>query len=538
MIGWDNNGYTTVYSNGSFKSQPYGSILKRKVALKNFALRMGSLKKITLYDKDGRKLNETINRYLHDQQTSQSFLANKDEYPTLLNKYRSQGVMQETFNHARWVDKGSTGQLQGLISKKEMYPVIQTGSTTINYKTGITTTSENLEYDFYTGVVTKKVTSDGMNNYFVTESKPAYKFYPSMGFKSDSYSYKNMIVQNALDYVYKVDPANYATKLGLVGASAQTWSDKILSVQPGVGTSAQTGIWRMAGNFSYIGDPTAFVTGDGLLPISGNTLPDFAKWNDWSTLPSGWQKNAEVGLYDIYSHALEATDINGISASTKMSSGQEFVFANVAGASYHECAYSGAEDAVVSGFYGGAVSRANGTEQTKANATDVTTTHTGRKSLRLTSSSQKAFLYSFTAKKDKDYYASVWMNTTAGRLYYSINGTTTTTPAIPDATKKVGSWYLVSIKIPKSAVDTPVQVWCGTTGACNFDDFRVHPYDASMTSYVYNQWGELSHILNANNFYTEYLYDESGRLIRVNQETIQYGVMKASESTLHYGFND
>jgi YD repeat-containing protein len=123
-------------------------------------------------------------------------------------------------------------------------------------------------------------------------------------------------------------------------------------------------------------------------------------------------------------------------------------------------------------------------------------------------------------------------------LYYSINGTTTTAPGIPDATKKVGSWYLVTVKIPKSATDATVQVWCGTTGACNFDDFRVHPYDASMVSYVYNQWGEVSHILNANNFYTEYLYDESGRLIRVNQETIQYGVVKASESTLHYGFND
>jgi hypothetical protein len=542
MIGWHISQSNSQYSSGSYQGQPYNSIVALKKALKNFTLRMGSLKSITLYDKNGNKLNETINHYLHDEQTGSTFDKNKDEYPLLMDRYRSQGVLHETFNHARWVKKGGQGQMQGLISKKEVYPVVQTGSTTINYKTGIVSRKQNLEFDFYTGAVTRTVTSDGMNNFFVAESMPAYRFYPSMGFKSDDIKFKNMLSQNALSFLYRVDPANFETRLGLVSASAQTWSDQIPSVYPGTTTTAlQAGIWRMASSFTYIGDPTTPVSGDGLLPITNNALPTFNAWSYGATVPTGWQKNSEIKRYDIYSHALEATDINGDYACTKMSQNQESVFATVANSTYDECAFSGAEDVPsASGLYGGNVGKATGVLRTRTSSTDKVTTHTGFKSLGVTSTSQKAFVYSFTAKKDRDYLASVWVNGTAGRLFYSLDGVTTTAPGVTDANMKAGSWYLITVKIPKSTTaDRAVQVWCATAGAsCNFDDFRVHPYDAAMISYVYNEWGELAYLLNNNNVYTEYTYDEGGRLKQVNQETIQYGVVKTTDATIHYGIND
>jgi hypothetical protein len=61
-----------------------------------------------------------------------------------------------------------------------------------------------------------------------------------------------------------------------------------------------------------------------------------------------------------------------------------------------------------------------------------------------------------------------------------------------------------------------------------------------MVSYVYNQWDELSHILNSNNLYTEYRYDGMGRLTSTYVETFQegygnYGVAKTKDILYNYG---
>ncbi len=61
-----------------------------------------------------------------------------------------------------------------------------------------------------------------------------------------------------------------------------------------------------------------------------------------------------------------------------------------------------------------------------------------------------------------------------------------------------------------------------------------------MISYVYNQWDELSHILNGNNLYTEYRYDGMGRLTSTVCRDVpggygNYGVAKAREIAYNYG---
>ena len=54
-----------------------------------------------------------------------------------------------------------------------------------------------------------------------------------------------------------------------------------------------------------------------------------------------------------------------------------------------------------------------------------------------------------------------------------------------------------------------------------------------MTSYVYNEWGELSDILDANNFFTHYEYDDMGRLKSITRETLDNGPVKVSESAIY-----
>ena len=66
--------------------------------------------------------------------------------------------------------------------------------------------------------------------------------------------------------------------------------------------------------------------------------------------------------------------------------------------------------------------------------------------------------------------------------------------------------------------------------AAFFDDIRVHPFNASMKSYVYDPetlW--LTAELDDNNYATFYEYDNEGQLIRIKKETAR-GIMTIQES--------
>lgn len=66
-----------------------------------------------------------------------------------------------------------------------------------------------------------------------------------------------------------------------------------------------------------------------------------------------------------------------------------------------------------------------------------------------------------------------------------------------------------------------------------FDDIRIHPFNSSMKSYVYNPVN-LRYVaeLDANNFATFYEYDEEGSLVRVKKET-ERGIMTIKETKNH-----
>ncbi len=63
-----------------------------------------------------------------------------------------------------------------------------------------------------------------------------------------------------------------------------------------------------------------------------------------------------------------------------------------------------------------------------------------------------------------------------------------------------------------------------------FDDYRVHPFQATMQSFVYHP-GNFRYMaqLDENNYATFYEYDEEGNLIRIKKETVR-GVMTIQEN--------
>jgi hypothetical protein len=618
------------------KLPPYDSIKLRKTILKNYSAVVGNLKSVTLYDNNANKVNETINHYLHDALLVQDLPSNDPTVPDsleiylklyevkLASKFNNQGVMEESFSNARFVKQKyevpvnydgfpflmnkKAFHLLGVLSKREEYPSIQLGQTTVNYKSGLRTSTQNLAFDFYSGQVIKTLSTDGYGNHYVSESIPAYRIYPTMGVAAKG-GY-NMLTQEAASHSYKVEPLDINHKLGLISSGVQTWTNEAdilghpelyaTALLQSIGTKntkgyypattagltnnllpgdrikfTQAGIERIAkivsaekkvnlnrwdyelqivtgagittslsnvtvqritvsrkhSTYSFIGNETTSLRSDGLYPISNNQLPEFNAWDKGQVPSIEWQKNGEITLYDVYSHALEANDLNNQYAATKMSSDQTQVLATIANARYTEFAYSGAEDKAINGYFGGNVKQEAATSSTKA--------HTGLLSVKVPSANEPAFRFE-TEAGGKQLNVSVWCDKNDGKIVYKVNGGVPQV-AILNPIKQAGSWYLLNAILPLIPPNSSIEIWCeATTSETYFDDFRVHPLNSAMVSYVYNKWGELSHVLDNNNLYTEYRYDGMGRLTETYKESFQnsygnQGIVKVSEIKYNYG---
>ncbi len=96
----------------------------------------------------------------------------------------------------------------------------------------------------------------------------------------------------------------------------------------------------------------------------------------------------------------------------------------------------------------------------------------------------------------------------------------------------VEGWQQVTgtFEIPPNNLNTLVLDFSGDLGGRDFDDLRIHPYDASFRSFVYDTRSlKLTYELDDRNFYTKYEYDKEGRLVRIKKET-ERGIMTVQEN--------
>lgn len=97
----------------------------------------------------------------------------------------------------------------------------------------------------------------------------------------------------------------------------------------------------------------------------------------------------------------------------------------------------------------------------------------------------------------------------------------------------IDGWQRIvgSFIIPSGTTDLDINLDnTGSSYQVFFDDVRIHPYNSSMKSYVYDPetlW--LVAELDDNNFATFYEYDNEGKLIRIKKETSR-GIMTIQES--------
>lgn len=558
-IGFDNSP-VEFGTSGQYDGISYSKVNFKTSVLKDFTSRVGALKKVSVFSSDGKLLSETINEYLHDN-LSGSFEDNKITYENrLADKFTNQGVTEETYSRGRIVlYKAKTKKpyeegyftsderhLLGVVSKIEMFPVVKVGEVHKDYKTGLTNKTENNEFDFYSGELTQFSYTDAFMNTYLTEHIPAYWKYPTMG--SAATGGKNMLSQVAATSIYKIDVSlPDRPRTALVSSSAQTWSDQIPSIRGDQVPTTQAGIWRKHAAYYFIGNNSTLLNGDGLTPVANNSPPSFSAWNVGDIVQDGWQKKHAINLYDIYSHALQVEDINMNYMATKMSSDQRLVFATASNAQYDEFAFSGAEDISEDNVFSGGVLPGDGVVDTVS--------HTGKHGLKLGAGVTGFNVTLATSSKREMYYASIWVNdTNAGgaQFYYQFKDSETGLPLEPQpttvainlsATKRAGSWYLFNIGFdvpqptdPESErqYDLIVGIKNSSSSEIIVDDFRVLPYGAAMRSYVYNDWGELSHILDTNNLFTEYRYDGMGRLSETWKETFANGNSMAGKIFYRY----
>ncbi len=506
---------------------PYSNINLKiiKSEISDYTSKIGKLKSVKMYDKYNQvdPVSSTVIDY-----TSQ--IVNPGSTPnTTQNNY--QGIYSE--GSLMFERIGETWfKMERSTILKYPYELVKV----VNTRDGFSSETENKAWDFTTGIVVEKTEKSPLGLRSKSVKKLAYTIpaYAKMGSKAVNAANKNMLGHEAASYTYQVDAAG--NNIGLLSASVQTWKSNwgnyryLNGANYSEGTEGSPDVWRKHQNYVYKGT-YANLRADGSLNFTPSQEFSFAS----GAANTGWQKTGEVTRYDHYSAALEGKDLNNIFSSSKKDISAKQVYANSSNATYHEFAYSGAEDWDASGtgtYFGGEVAKGAGTKVTKTPT--GTETHTGQNAVQI-GAAGKAFIYKpASLTNGRVYRVSAWTNSLAGAIYYSLNGGAEQT-IFPVSTMKVGSWYQINVEIPVGTFSSLEVGVKSTSGTVSFDDFRFQPRDGSLTANVYDPvTGAVTFVLDNQNMFTQYEYNDRGQLVKTYSESFMYGVKLVSESKVNY----
>lgn len=403
-----------------------------------------------------------------------------------------------------------------IINEKLTYPSVLK-KVAVTEGNSVTTTT-NHAFDFFTGNATEVITEDAHNIKYKTKAIPAYQKYAEMGSKVDDITNKNILLAPAMTSTYKSDATG--SENGLLQASITAWKEDWTYRDLDGGTDYVdvnvSDKWRPYKNYVWktIASPNGIAIG-----APSPTTQHF-NWTSNTPNSPNWLLTSETTRYDNYSKAIEEQYIDGTYAATKLGYSNTLPIATVANAKYTEFAYSGAED-LNGNYFGGEVSKGTGTP---TNEFDII--HTGQYSLYIDDADSKGFNFkSSDLAPQTCYNISVWVygNPSSNeKIYVTINDFPfLETDAASAVVLSFGDWHLLEYDFYTSAGGTyEIGVKTGSSGQEYFDDFRFYPIDATMTSYVYDPiTQQVTYILDADNIYTHYEYDDTGRLIATYRET-------------------
>ncbi len=445
---------------------------------------------------------------------------------------KKQGLEQETFSSIKRVDAYYADYDPGFLTfgssynvthygleyylmsaSKKRYPSVLEKTRTI--QSGHIVDFIIDDFDFLTGQPLESSINDSKGQRFKSKIIPAYTVNNysqdnfSMSAIADNSSNKNMLSQVAANYTFIEDNGSWKP----VSVGIQTWSNQwnyrgisgIESTPPN-----HQKIWRKHKTFIWNGE----VNTNGIYLNYNVANHDGFNWSiNAPSQPSQWKQLSEVTRYNRFSNPLELKDINGNFAASKMNfdNTKTMVSGN---ASYTEMFSSGAEHLQM---FGGI--KYLDPEVTTTGVQSSEKAHTGNYSIKIITSGQ-AFKVSMKANEHSAglYKISVWAhkdNALNSRIKH--NGSS---PLNFNGEKvHAGDWVQLNHYIELTTGAEEVYL-TSIDGTIYFDDFRIHPIASSIITYVYNDYDELSYILDSNNLGTKFEYDAVGRLINTYSEII------------------
>lgn len=517
----------------SFSDKVYLKHYFNNVEVRNS--KVGKIKSIRTYDNSLNKLvKETIFNYTENT-------------PNDMGRYTSGSILSE-FNSSGGQSDYFAFKL--IRTKKTHHPYVL--KSIVTNHDGLVSSEIIDKWDFLTGIEEEKRFISPIGISIGTENVLAYKIYSQLGPKPLNGSNKNMMSQIAGEYAYLVD--GNGDKLGLLGASVQTWKndwDNYRIFNSSTETFGQNSegdpVWRKNAYYVWRGDYSRLRT-DGSQNFSPSDKFNFTAGSS----NQGWEYVGETKRYDHFSMPLEFTDRNNISTSSKMGYNDKIRILNASNAEYTEVTFSSAEDFdAITGHFGGEIKLGNAVVVKKSAGRE---SHTGDCAIEL--SSGYGFIYNpsnhptnnTALKPNKTYRVSVWTKSVGnnGRIYYKLNNSPNEeTSTIAHVKGSVSGWQLIEMPITIGPTFTALEVGVkSVSGTVLFDDFRFQPIDASMLCFVYNPLThELSgtnleyseYVLDNDNLYTRYEYNAKGQLHKTFRESIKYnGEKLVSESTSDY----
>lgn len=388
---------------------------------------------------------------------------------------------------------------------------------------GVKRTTEIIERDAIAGFPVKIQVTDSTNGLTETTTIPAYTLTGNiaMGCKVCNESNKNMLTQIATETTRR----NGA----VVAGTHTTWANQ----HPFREFSG--------GNYQVISKTTVFAPSESFI-FDGHT-----SINDW-------KKTTASTLYSQRHDLLEQKNIGNIYIASKLGYSDRYKIAQVSNANYSSFTYTGFEDTKNesgASYFDGEVSGVT----YKFQATSAIKAHTGDFMVALPAATTTGGPM-FIAKENtigagadreerglqtgRTYRVSVWVHKNSpdeAQVTAHLTGTLADGSVVNTIVNKSktnysgqsGDWYLLmlDIDVPEGYKSiggqyNDLRVYLSNPGSSisYFDDFRMHPADASMMSYVYNKKrGLITHELDNENFYTRYVYDEAGQLLETYLET-------------------
>jgi len=486
--------------------------------------------------------------------SSQGLMVSKSEYISVVPENETTGKFQESFHSMSkiWDGEQSEALCDFIVASKITYPSFLVAESQSDGRRKIVTSYDDV--DFITGK--PNLIKSNIDDVSISSVKKisAYSKYPKMGSKALNIDNKNMLSQETASYQYKL----IGDVEKLIGAGVQTWKDNwVYREQISSGSYSDksvNGIWRNHKSFAWKGNLDTDGTYSGFTNYAwGNS--------DTYNEGKGWQKTSEVTRYSAFSAPLEEKDINGNHGATRYNASGLNLIASIGNARWEEFTFSSFENVKAVGNNWCVegelqIQKASTTPMISVSvpkderdgfaATSGIDSHAGKHYLKCTGEVQILCLDEMLVQAPRSYRVSCWVHknssaSTQFKFGYSPDGTYSIMWKTGGRKRRFGNWDLmtldVTLPVEHERFDA-LYVKVSSSGVAYVDDFRIHPIDAPMSAYVYdNKTDALTAILDRENIATKYYYDAGGRLTKVEKET-QSGFNIVSENSYKYATMD